>query len=955
MPHDGPSWMRSLGLLGGLVICAGALSALYVYMTDDGRFDERLAECRMRWRSGDVAGARIMLLDLHAQDESHPEVLEALAELDAGAGNLAQAVHWLRQVGESDPQRAASARHRAAQLAMQLARVRDVEALAREAVRLDPELAEARRLLLRCAFILRQHRPLLEQSVELDRRGQLSWIDLAMRCVAHRASWDDDDHVAWLDQCLHQDNANAAVRAALAHYHAARDRNQKAWQVLEAAPAQGRGDGRILLARAELEIREGRFEQALATAEQFPKESDAESRAWLVRGRIWAKMGHEEAALAAFDNAARLDPYDPAPSYAVSQILVRRGQAEKAREHFDRSQHLKDLMGQLSRLIEATNPAYHPDEPVELTRRRAHQAFVTLGFTREAQILTGVYDASTLPLTVTSLTELAAPVDVPVRSTAVPGIRLAPGETGPRGAVEFTDIAAELNLNFQYDTGRSRFRWLMESLGGGVAAVDYDRDGWDDVYFSQAGALPIDPENAALADRLFRNLRGKAAHDVTAAARLSDRAYGQGCAAGDYDNDGFADLVVCNYGELLVFKNLGDGSFENAGRETGVASNQWSTSAAFWDPDRDGDLDLYVVNYLDAEFSTLRPCMFKGAFTSCRPFGFEGVEDTLWENLGDGRFVDSTAQFGLSAPNGKGLGVVTVDFERRGRESVFVANDTTVNFLFQPDASGRRFEEAGMLAGVAVNRDGLTEACMGIATGDIDEDGRFDFLVTNFQGETNTLYRCLGDGLFSDETERAGLAHSSRDRLGWGAQFLDVDCNGRLDLFLVNGLLHEVPQLPQLHYNRGTGRFDEISHQAGAYFRQPRLGRSVACLDWNRDRATDLVVTYQEGTVSLLENRCSLGNRIVVRLTGVASNRDAAGAVVAARFGDRTRYFHVTRNGGYFAANDPAVLVGCGDAQSVDELIVNWPSGKTSSWRNVAAGVSYLAIEDMDQLLTSVD
>jgi Tfp pilus assembly protein PilF len=941
--------MRRAAVLGSsLAVSAALLWVLYGFLSR-APFDQRLAEAQERVRRGEWSAAKQALLRLHAEDPSHPEVIEALADVALQSGDPMQAIEWLRRVPSSVPERAARARYRAALLAMQLGHLAAIDALAQEAIELAPRYAEPRRLLLRRHFVVRQHRELMEQSVRLDELGQLSRSDLLRRCIAHRAYLDGAENVAWLELCLEKDPSSAAVRAALAHHWMSRDQNAQARRLLEHASTAAADDWPILLARSELEISEGRFEQAQQTVAQFPPQADAESRTWLARGTVWAAMGHGDAALTAFENASKLDPYDPAPGYAASRILRAQGDTAGAQRLLERSQQQRELLGLLSLLSEASAPGYQPLKPLDATERAACEAFRKLGFVREAEILAGNASPASKPLSLAALEELASPHNVPqllaVAGSSTPVLQ----EAAPMGEVRFSDIAAKINLRFEYNSGRSPFRWLMETLGGGVAVLDFDLDGWDDLYLSQAGPLPLDPESSGAADRLFRNVQGRTALDVTRGAALADNAYGQGCAVGDYDNDGFADLVVCNYGELLVYKNQGDGTFQNAGPATGIASSKWGASAAFCDLDRDGDLDLYVVNYLNADFSLLRPCQFAGGYTSCRPFDYAGQEDTLWENLGEGQFADRTAEFGMNAPQGKGLGVVAVDFEGQGRDAVFVGNDTTPNFLFQRSADGR-FQETAMLAGVAVNAQGLTEASMGIACGDVDGDGRFDLFVTTFQDETSTLFRCRGGGLFADETERAGLADSSRNRMGWGAQFLDVDCNGALDLFVANGMLHDTPQLPQMYYNSGSGRFREISHLAGGYFRLPRLGRSVACLDWNRDLRMDLVVTYQEGPVSLLENQSAVGNRIVLELTGVESNRDAVGTLIRAHIGDRVSHFYVTRNGGYFAANDPKVLIGCGDSAKIDRLEVIWPSGKSVVWSDMPVGGAYHVIEGTDQL-----
>ncbi len=964
------SFLRSLGLFGVMVGCAIAICVLYVLWAEGNQFEKRLAKCQRSMQAGDLAGARLELLRLHAEDDSHSGVIELLAEVEIRLGNPRQAIDWYKRVPESARAHACAARKRAAQLAMHLGHGQATEALAREAIRLDPTAVEPRKLLLRYYFVLLEHRKMCEQSVALDSLGQLSVSDLLMRCVAQRASWDDDGHVTWLEQCLRRDPANAAVRAALARNYAARGRNEAATDLLADARSEASVDWRIQLARAEQHIDAGRFEQALPIVAGLPVAACGESRTWLAQAKVWTEAGDAEAALVALENATRLDPYDPTPSYAMARIRLAQGDDADAAALLQHSSQLKELMGKLRLLLEASNPAYQTAEPAAVTMQSAIEAFRQLGFDREAAILTksgrggkGARSKCTHPpLTMVAIDNLAKPQPRrgSPRGLEVRGIHLVDRQRAEDGSrlinqdLRFQDVAGKIQLTFQYDTGKSPFRWLMETLGGGVAVLDFDGDGWDDLYLTQGGPLPVVASADRGIDRLFQNIEGEVVRDVTATAHLVNGAFGQGCAVGDYDNDGFADLVVCNYGAFLVFRNQGDGTFEDVGQTTGIQSSHWNTSASFSDLDRDGDLDLYVVQYLDAEFPKLKPCKFRGAYTSCRPFAMASVQDILWENLGDGSFADRTAEFGLNANDGKGLGVAIVDFEGQGRESIFVGNDTTANFLFRPSTAlhGPRFHEVGVASGVAVNGQGLTEACMGVAIGDVNGDGRFDLFVTNFLGETNTLYQAIGDGQFIDATERAGLAQSSRDRMGFGCQFLDVDCDGFLDLFVANGQLHEIPQRPQLYYNQGTGRFAEVSQEAGAYFRTPRMGRSVARLDWNRDLVMDLAVTYQEGSTSLLENRSVVGNRIMLQCLGASSNRDAVGALIRARIGERTLHFYATRGGGYFAANDPKIHIGCGDAARIDQLDVIWPSGHIDSWRDVVVGKSYLAIEGRERLWT---
>jgi tetratricopeptide (TPR) repeat protein len=939
------TWSVAFAILG--ISIAGVYYWTLRYNVD---FDDLSIRIQSALQAGNVDSARDLLEDLHRHDPGNAEVIELLTELALKSGDSQAAIRWLRLVPANEPERAAAARQQAAQLSMQIGQASLTETLALEAIRLNPHLPAPRRLLLRFYAVLFQHRKLHVQSARLAEQGQLTATGLILRCVAHRASWDDDEHVAWIEQCLKNDPTNPVLRSALARYYLMVDRTKEAASILKNTAKPPPDHWRVSLAYAEQAIDAGSYELAAEIISRLPDTANGESRVWLAKGTVWREIGEIEISQVAFENAALLDPYDPTPTYALSRFSSSNGDTDEAARLFERSQRQKTLMFQLGRLMKAAGATS------ENSLQAAADTFASLGQDAEAAILVRSSTASDRlaspssgsSMAVIELTNLAT---VQVRSSSPIGKPMEPRSKFNQPIVSFHDVAGRIGLKFEYDTGRSPFRWLMETLGGGVAVLDFDRDGWSDLYFTQAGSLPRCTANAA--DHLFRNFDGESTQNVSSAAQLNDEDYGQGCAVGDYDNDGFPDLVVCNYGGPRFLKNQGDGTFVDITAASGIESAAWNTNAAFGDVDQDGDLDLYVVNYVTAEFENLKPCKDGEKYTACHPFEYESVQDRMWENVGNGAFAERTEEWGFAVRGGKGLGVMIADFEGVGRDGIFVGNDTTANLLFQKvSGSVTKFQEIGARSGVAVNGGGMTEACMGIALGDVDQDGWFDMFVTNFQGETNTLYHALGNAEFTDGTTRAGLADSSRNRLGFGCQFLDIDGNGALDLFVANGHLHEEAQRPQLYYNQGKGRFREISTAAGSYFAQPRLGRSVARLDWNRDLQTDLVVTYQEGNVSLLENNSKPGHAIGVRLIGRSSNRDAAGTRIKATIANKSQYHHyVTRCGGYFAANSPDILIGCGESTRA-QLEVTWPTGEIQTWQNVAVGKSYFLLEASNELLT---
>ncbi|MBT7098543.1 VCBS repeat-containing protein, partial [Candidatus Poribacteria bacterium] len=356
-------------------------------------------------------------------------------------------------------------------------------------------------------------------------------------------------------------------------------------------------------------------------------------------------------------------------------------------------------------------------------------------------------------------------------------------------AGSFTDVTEAVGIDFRHANGQSGAKYFIEPLGSGVALFDYDGDGDLDIYAVNGAALPgadyaTPPRNA-----LFRNDRGQFV-DVTAAAGVGDTAYGLGCGVADYDADGHMDLYVTNYGPNVLYRNLGDGTFEDVAREAGVADYALSASCAFLDADGDGFLDLYVVNYVQFDPATNPVCTHGDVIAYCTPKALDGVSDRLYRNLGDGTFKDVTEASGIYLPDSKGLGVATGDLDNDGATDIFVACDTTPDLLFRNDGAGN-FEERGLFAAVAISREAMAYGGMGVATADFDGDGWVDVAVTNFQDQTNFMHRNMGGVYFQDVSFEAGIGAVSLPMLGWGVEFADFDNDGRLDLFVANGHLDD--------------------------------------------------------------------------------------------------------------------------------------------------------------------
>ncbi len=532
-----------------------------------------------------------------------------------------------------------------------------------------------------------------------------------------------------------------------------------------------------------------------------------------------------------------------------------------------------------------------------------------------------------------------------------------PAASSARLVPVFADRASAAGLSFTYENDPTPLARLPESMGGGVGLIDYDGDGWLDVYAVQGGKLPNQPDPPAVpqGDRLFRNRRDGTFEDVTAAAGLLafPGGYGHGLTVGDYDNDGHPDLFVVRWRSYALYRNRGDGTFEDETARAGLAgSRDWPASAAFADFDGDGDLDLYVCHYADWDPQRSPLCPHPndpGRYTYCGPRTFAATPDHVFRNDG-GRFVNVSGPSGVrdADRDGRGLGVVAAHLDDDDRMDIFVANDMSANFLFR-NLGGFRFEETGAESGVATSTSGGYLAGMGIACGDLDGDHRLDLAVTNFYGESTTFYRNLGSGQFADQTTAVGLAAPSRYLLGFGAAFFDADNDGRLDLATANGHVNDLrPLLPfampaQLLMGQPSGRLIDVSARAGEPWLVPRLGRGLARGDIDNDGRVDLLIVSEGTPLAFFRNLGPAGHFLVLALEGAppASNRDAVGARVTVTAGGVTRFDERIGGSSYLSAHDHRLHFGLGDATRVEAVEVKWPSGRVDRYRNLAADTGY--------------
>jgi hypothetical protein len=522
----------------------------------------------------------------------------------------------------------------------------------------------------------------------------------------------------------------------------------------------------------------------------------------------------------------------------------------------------------------------------------------------------------------------------------------------------FVDDSEAAGLLFTFENGETGLRQLPETASGGVGVLDYDGDGWLDVYVVQGGRFPPVPGPQPQGDRLFRNRGDGTFEDKTHSAGIAGLpgGYGHGVAVGDYDNDGDPDLFLTRWRSYALYRNRGDGTFEDVTTAVGLAGDRdWPTSAAFADLDGDGDLDLYVCHYLVWDAANPRVCnsVTPGGRTvvrACRPRLFPARKDRVFRNVG-GRFVEVTALAGIDDADGRGLGVVAADLDDDGRIDLFVANDTTANFFWH-NLGGLRFQEDGHAVGLAAGSDGNYKAGMGVACGDLDGDGRIDLAVTNFYGESTTFYHNLGGGLFADHTSASGLDAASRSLLGFGAVCFDFDNDGRLDLATANGHIDDFrPVYPyampaQLLAGGKGGRFIDVSERAGPPWRVPRHGRGLAAGDLDNDGRVDLLLVSQNGPLAYFHNQTEAGHFVTVRLVGVASNRDAVGAKLTVVGDDGSTHVAYRHGGGsYQSAGDPRLHLGLSRAGVLKSMEVTWPSGRVERFGPLAVDKGYLVRE----------
>jgi hypothetical protein len=529
--------------------------------------------------------------------------------------------------------------------------------------------------------------------------------------------------------------------------------------------------------------------------------------------------------------------------------------------------------------------------------------------------------------------------------------------------VEFSNITKQAGITFTHFKGSKGTSTILEEAGPGVCVGDYDNDGWQDIYFVNGRDLyhrGISARNA-----LYHNNGDGTFTDVTEKAGAPGNAYGLGCVWGDYDNDGFPDLYVTQYGKNILYHNNGNGTFTDVTDKARVGGTDFGTvfhtGATFFDYDRDGRLDLYVGGYAAFGPASQRYCTIgAGIPTSCRPSVYGGTPDVLYHNNGDGTFTNVTKAANIYQPKGLNLSVGAADYDNDGWPDLFVANDGLEAYLYHNEHNGK-FKEVAVSSGMALTADGATMAAMCISLGDYDNDGNLDLYVSDFQLASDHLWHNDGHAFFDESSDLAGITLPTKHVLSFGGGFVDFDNDGWLDLFIANGHVYEAVEqvFPDTHYkqinslfrNNGAGKFIEVTREAGNGFSVPYAGRGAAFADFDNDGNVDVVVANNGDPPLLLHNGGAPGNHFAnFKLAGTKSNRDAMGARLRLQAGGISQIREIAGGGSYLSQSDLRAHFGLGRATVAESVEITWPSGLRQTYRNIAADAFYLVEEGKEQL-----
>lgn len=966
--------------LWGLSAVLLAVGATFLYAKFTARSSERLiVEARRKLAGGKSAEAETLARKVLSRDPRHGHALLVAAEAALSQKHPQRALEYYALVPDDCSPAALAGRLGAGAVLVDQGRLSEGEQKYRQALACDPQQRESH---LRLAYLLGitgRRWESVEHLLAVVRSGRfpaehLLYLGDVERVIDKRRVLTKCRQAAPDDPLPLLGEARIAVVSGDLP-EARRLLERVALLLPEENEAQAR------LGNVLLDL--GQDEEFSSWLARLRPAADEHPEIWVVRGLWFLKQQDPRKAARCLWEAVRRDPDHRQANYRLGTTLAGMDDRTQAAPFLERAERLEAFAFLIDDLFR--NP-HHTG-----SMREASELALALGRVWEAWgwALLARGDKSRPAWAEETVARLAPqlgpdlPRTVPEQNPALktdlssyplPSPGAAPGSAAPRPGlspariqVRFADIAAEAGIDFVYfnghDSGRRATR-IIESTGGGVAAIDYDGDLWPDLYFTQGCRQPHVGPLGEHRDKLFRNLGDGRAADVTKAAGLGDEQFSQGISAGDYDNDGFSDLYLGNIGCNRLYRNNGDGTFSDATAAAGIRDNDWTTSCLIADLNGDSWPDIYDVNFCSGPDVFTLMCSHGGIARSCSPQSFEAAPDRVYLNRGDGTFEDVTGSAGIDAPKGYGLGIVAADFERTGKLNLFIANDGTANFYFvnrtDPRDGRLRFDEQALVAGLAFDADGLPQACMGVAAGDADGNGLVDLHVTNFYDEPDALYLQQAPGLFVDMIRAAGLYTPSFRPLGFGTQFVDGELDGLPDLVVANGHVEDASDMgqeyamsPQYYRNLGGAKFVELAPASlGAFFEGKYLGRGLARLDWDRDGKEDFAVSNMGSPAALVVNRTpQAGHFLALKFRGVVSDRDAVGTTVRVTAGGQTRTSQLTAGDGYHASNERRIVVGLGEADRVQKLEIRWLSGAEQTFSDLPVDAEFLLIEGQSELL----
>lgn len=976
------------------------IAFLLVVQPNSDRTGQSYTAARNAFQRGNHSEVLSLCRDLLAKQRETPKLLLMAGESASRLQRYAESLELYDRIPDSAGSDAAIARWAAGEVTLQLGQMTSTMERMEHALALDPGMDKARDRLIYLYNLAGRRWDAFPHLFELVRQDRWSVQHLLYLGNIAKPVENEKELKGFLSASPHDRMPLLGLARIRLREGATHEARKLLSDLLEQAPSLVEAHVQLgkLLQQAEPD-RIGDWNRALpANAESHPD-------VWLIRGE-WARdHGQPEAAARCFAESIRLDPNHLAAINALLQALVGLGQPERGKSLAQRATQLEKLAYVFERImanewasrkagaeqkLSADQLAQNMRakgimDPIvaaaqqtnELGRFWESMAWCQYGLSIDpAQVelrqiverthprLSGQTQRTLLDKQLID-TRWVQSLRLPAwNDTDTSSPSLATKSDGGARTVQFTDVGKE--LDFTYYASRTAFdngRRMFEITGGGVGVLDYDRDGWPDLFLSQGSDWP--PESKSLhSDRLKRNLGGilpggPLFEDVTQVAGLHDKSFGQGVAIGDLDSDGFDDIYVCNFGVNQLWLNQGDGTFRDGSAFIEPLPAQWTVSAAIADLNNDGLAEIIDANYVEGDDVTTRRCLLKGMPRACSPLNFKPAKGRMLAVDETGLFREIPQTFASdSIPSGNALGLVVFRLQDHSLPSIFVANDQVANLMLtaKPDTSSRlgiRHEDHALLCGLAYDGEGKAQACMGIAAGDVNHDGAIDLLVTNYFDEANTLYLQGPNGIFRDATRPSGLVAPSLKMLGFGAQFLDAQNDGEADLMVLNGHIDDMTHAgmgyrmrSQFFLGTGQPKWVELkSNELGPYFEQARLGRAMALIDFNRDGRQDFVATDLESSTSLLRNDSRSGNYITIRLVGTKSHRDAIGTNVTVVAAGAKWTQQLTAGSGYMASNEKVLHFGIGTAQRVDRIDLDWPAGTRETHSNLHANTQWIAIE----------